>query len=45
MIAISPETRRTMLAKGGTATYTINTYSSSDTTPRIIMNNPNGWQR
>lgn len=32
MIAISSETRRTMIAKGGTETYTDNCYSCTDCT-------------
>ena len=52
MIAILDPTRRTMIAKGGTVTYTAtrtthtsNTYSSSDTSGTYIVVVPdNGWR-
>ena len=51
MIAITESTRRTMLAKGGTATctatrttYASNTYSSSDTSGTYVVVVDNGWR-
>ena len=44
MIAITQPTRRTMYAKGGTETYTVSTYSSSDTSGTMFVRADNGWQ-